>query len=239
MTKHFDYRIVVNVSPNASLTITTVLSAPRKCTPAEVLSACQSIEFTCVPESFPRQWSDFAAFILKDFFVLAHRSGLYNRQLSLWSAIGRITSIKAQRPQRGIFTVVDAPYAELSFYDNRGNRLIWSTLLDSSSDATLSTDKHLKTFITEAIQRAEKIQRKESSLRGIFIGLPAPISPKVLDLVAHLTKSSDPVGRYESLLAPPLQIPLNLISMTPNPDSPTKVSLIHPPLRQPKPAEAS
>jgi len=231
MTKDFDYRILVNVSSNASLTITTVLSAPRKCTPGEVLSACESIELAHEPADFPRQWLDFAAFILKDFFVLAHRSGLYNRQLPLWTAIGRITNIKVVRPQTGLFTVVDAPYADLSFYDSRGNRLIWTTLLDPLTDANLLKDKPLKTFITDAIHRAEKIQRKENNLKGMFIALPGPLSAPVLDVVARLTKTADPIGRYESLL-PSLQIPLNLLSTTAKDDASISLTLAHPPMRQ-------
>jgi hypothetical protein len=216
MTKDFDYRILVKVSSNASLTITTVLSAPRKCMPGEVLSACLNIELAPEPDDFPRFWLDFAGFVVKDFFALAHRTGLYNRQNALWTAIGRVVEVKVVRAQTGIFTVADEPYADFSFFDGRGNRLIWATLLDfKPNDAKMLTDKGLKRFIADSIRRAEKIQKKDGSLSGLFIGLPGPISEPVYDVVAHLTGASDPVGRYEALL-PSLKIPLNLLSATPS-----------------------
>jgi hypothetical protein len=216
MTKDFDYRILVKVSPNASLTITTVLSSPRQCAPGEVLAACQNIVFKPEPEEFPPPWLDFTAFILKDFFAFAHRTGLYNRQHAVWRSIGRIVEAKIVRPQTGIFTAVDKPYADFSFYDARGKRIVWATLLDAQpKDAKIVKDKGLKRFINDSIKRAEKIQKKEGSLNGLFIGLPGPISEPVVDVVAHLTGAKDPVGRYEALLPAPMNISLDLVSVHP------------------------
>jgi hypothetical protein len=214
MTKDFDYRILVKVSPNASLTITTVLSAPRQCAPQEVLVACQNIELTAEPAEFPLLWLDFASFVLKEFFSYAHRTGLYNRQHALWRAIGRIVEVRIVRPQTGLFTAVDEPYADFSFYDARANRIVWATLLDGQpKDARSWTDKGLKHFINDSIKRAEKIQKKEGNLSGLFIGMPGQISAPVLDVVARLTGgAADPVGRYEALLPAPMNISLDLVS---------------------------
>jgi hypothetical protein len=234
MTKDFDYRILVKVSSNASLTITTVLSAPRKCMPGEVLSACRNIELASEPELVPRSWLDFVAFVVKDFFALAHRTGLYNRQTALWTAIGRVVEVKVVRPQTGIFTSVDEPYADFSFFDGRGNRIIWATLLDlQPKDARLLKDKGLKRFIADSIRRAEKIQKKEGKLSGLFIGLPGPITEPVFDVVARLTGASDPVGRYEALLPAPMKIPLNLLATTPlvSDESSIQITLSSPRLR--------
>jgi len=238
MTKDFDYRILVKVSPNASLTITTVLSAPRQCAPGEVLAACQNIDLLPEAEQFPSPWLDFASFILKDFFVFAHRTDLYNRQHALWRAIGRIVEVQVVRPQTGLFTSVDEPYADFSFYDARANRIVWATLLDAEpKDARISSEKGLKRFINDSIKRAERIQKKEGALSGLFIGMPGPILEPVLDVVARLTGgASDPVGRYEALLPHPMNISLDLVSVTAPevPGKPSQINLAYPNLKTKK-----
>jgi hypothetical protein len=213
MTKDFDYRILVRVSENASLPITTVFSAPRQCTPGEVLSAYETIAVMPEDEEMPQSWLNFATFIAKDFFLLAHRTGLYNRQNTLWRTIGRIVEVKAIRPPRGLFARTDKPFAHFSFFDGRGNRVIWAVLVDQPPKGSkLDTDKGRKKFIFQAIKTAEKIQKKEGSLNGLFIGLSGPVSESVLDVVARITGASNPVKRYEALLPQPLNVPLNMVS---------------------------
>jgi len=219
MTKDFDYRLFVEVPSNGSLTLTTVLSTPRQCSPGEVLSACENMELTTdsTNHSLPPHLKDFAGFVVKDFFALAHRTGLYNRQQALWKAIGRVVEIKIDRPQIGWFKKTEAPYADFFFFDSKGNCVIWACLLDLPSESTqYAQEKGRKRFISDCISRAKKFKKEEETLAGLFIGLPEPIGEPVFAMVARLTGAKDPIRRYEALLPAPLEIPCNLLQTKSN-----------------------
>jgi len=215
MAKQFDYRLLIKVGTNNAFTLTTVLSAPRQCLPADVLAACQNITLEAENSETPRHFSIFATYVISEYFALAHRTGLYNRQRGLWEAIGRVVEVRVKRPQFGIFNKVNAPFVDFSCLDSKGQTLIFASLLDEvGSESKYETDSGLKKYVEEAIKRAGKEKKRGAPLAGIFLGLPNPMPKTVLDMVARQTGASDPVARYESMLPDPLSVPLNLIGFS-------------------------
>jgi hypothetical protein len=238
MTKDFDYRLFVEIPATASLTISTILANPRQCLPGEMVSACENIQLRLEPSELPlpRESLEFATFVVKGFFSLAHRTGLYNRQKMVWRGIGRIVEIKITRPKSGWLRKVDEPYAEFTFFDSRSRCVIWACMLDWQATGRFSKEKGRKKFIAHCLKRVKKIQEKEEHLIGAFIGLPSPICKPVLAMISRLTGGTDPIRRYEALLPAPMNIACNLLETSIDPVSPhsLRIELISPRLKSPQ-----
>lgn len=228
MPQQRDYRILVKTAPAGAFSLTKVLTSPRSCTPIDVKAACSSFEFVNESEELPEELSAFASFVLSDFFALAHRTGLYNRQRNLWDAIGRVGEIRFTRPRRGLFIKVNQPFVDLHCVDARGNTLIFGSLADREVNG--GSAQGISRFVNNALKRAAHIQKRQRFLFGVFLALPDAIPENVQTMINRLTGADDPVARFESKLPPPLNVPLNVLRVEPKAaeDEPTKLTLSHP-----------
>ena len=250
MAKQIDYRLLVKIVTNTTLTVSTILNEPRHCTPVDVLSASQTIQFQPESEGIADHLQRFAEFIVRDFFVVAHRTGLYNRQRLLWQATGRVAEIKltralvaktfAQTFENPLtsFNKVNAPYVDYSFRDGRGNLLIWASFLDQPEPkekfkSEKSYAKAIEHFLVMAIERAHLVKKRETNLQGIFIGLPDPVPNMVLNYMTKVTEATDPVRRYEAILQPPMSIHCNIIGTAFGANDVAELSMhvVYPPLK--------
>ena len=227
MTKQIDYRMAIKTAYNSSFTITSVLSAPRQCRPVDVKAALSGIELVYLTAQIPNDLAAVVSFIIVDFFTLAHSTGLYNRQKMLWESIGRVVQVDMSRPQIGLFFKrTSAPWVDLYFRDGKGNVLLFASLTDPQPNIA---DK--KQFIKGVISRAEEIQKRQGFLHGIFLAMDSPIPELVSEMVERMTNASDPVGKYESLLPAPLQIPMNILAVESTEGELPTVTLAHPYLK--------
>jgi hypothetical protein len=235
MSQQNDYRILIRTAPAGTFTLTNVFSSPRQCTPVDVKAACASVELVEQSGDMPRQLAALASFMTLDFFALAHRTGLYNRQRNLWESIGRVVEIRCARPNRGLFTKVNEPFTDVSCLDARGNVLIFGSLADAD-DAHADADANLKLkrhFVSKALQRASGIRRGQGFLFGVFLAFQDEIPEAVQVMIDGMTAAHDPVARYESMLPPPLNAPLNIAKLDACgvAGEQMKLTLVHPSLR--------
>jgi hypothetical protein len=230
MAQQTDYRILIKNTPSGALTLTTVLNAPRLSAPIDVRAACQSLEFVDDTGGLPEDVAKFAAYVPIDFFALAHGTGLYNRQKSLWHAIGRVVEIRACKPVKGLFIKVNQPFTDVLWLDPKGNTLIFGSLADSG-DWTINMKKQ---FITKSIQRAQRIHKQQGFLFGVFLGIPSEIDGETRSLLDSVTHGGgDVLARYESRLPPPMNAALNVLQVEKelNGSESVKFSLVHPNLK--------
>jgi hypothetical protein len=229
MAQQTDYRILIRNTPAGALTLTTVLNSPRSSAPFDVKAACDSLELVEETGALPDDVSKFASYVPIDFFAMAHGTGLYNRQMSLWHAIGRVVEIRCSKPVKGIFNKVNQPYTDVRWLDPRGHTLIFGSLFDNEE----ANSNLKKQFINKAIHRAERIRKQQGFLFGVFLGVPGDMDEEMRNLLQSLTQAGDVIARYESHLAPPISAPLNVVQVDKevNGNQHVKLSLIHPNLK--------
>jgi len=231
MPQQTNYRIFVKPAQAGALNLAKESNAPRHASPVDVKAACTSFDLVGETEDIPEELEDFATFVMTDFFALAHRTGLYNRQRSLWDAIGRINEILMTRPLRGLFIKVNQPFVDLRFVDARGNTLIFGSILDKETGQLAQAN--VNRFVNKALQRAGRIHKRQGYLFGVFLALPQDVPEAVQIMVDRMTQADDPVARYESMLPPPVSAPLNLLKMETEAGESKRVkfTLAHPNLR--------
>jgi hypothetical protein len=231
MPQQTNYRILVRTAEAGAFSLTKVLNAPRLSTPVDLKAACASFEFVPQSEDVPNELTAFGSFVLTDFFALAHRTGLYNRQRNLWDSVGRINEILCTRPQTGLFIKVNQPFVDLNWVDNRGNTLIFGSLLDK--DLSTSSSNNISRFVNKAIERAGRVQKRQGYLFGVFLALQEDIPVSVQAMIDRLTQAEDMVARYESRLPPPLSVPLNVLrlELDQRDNGAAKLRLAHPNLK--------
>lgn len=231
MPQQTNYRILVKPSQAGSFNLAKVLNAPRNASPVDIKAACTSFDLVGETEDIPDELESFVSFVMTDFFALAHRTGLYNRQRTLWDAIGRITEIHLTRPVRGLFIKVNQPFVDLRFVDARGNALIFGSIMDK--DTNQSNPANIGRYINKALQRAGRLHKRQGYLFGVFLGLPEEVPESVQATIDRITQADDPVARYESKLPPPVSAPLNIVRIESQAgeNARPKLSLAHPVLR--------
>lgn len=224
------YKFEVQVLNSEGLTPDSIVRAPRIYKPQDLQAACHNTNIICTNQDPAPAVLAMVNFVLIEFFVLAHRTGLYNRQKSLWESLAKVASASVFQLKKGIFRRTVMPLFDLHFQDHRGRTFILGHLIDPTfRDEGDVSEKLIRKFL----KRAEKV----SGLTGLFFCSPEPFPQAVLDKVSKLAGGGDPVGRYESVLPEPWSAPLDLLelsSVAPTSDAPAqatyKVRLVHPDL---------
>lgn len=207
------YRFNVNqVNPEA-INFKTVVTNPRIYKPQDLQIASANLEIVPLQEGATNPHVQcLVDFIVTEFFSMAHRTGLYNRQRALWESASRITDVEVYQHTKGIFQRSPLPIFDLVFLDHKKRTLIMSRLVEPGSG---TSEKVLQRLLKQFIRNAT---RTEGRL-GLFFCAGEPFPVSVCNQVAKMTNADDPVGKYESMLPEPLSIPLDLLAM----DSPAQV----------------
>lgn len=222
------YKFDIQIVNAEGITPDAIVRTPRVYKPQDLRIASQNTNIICSTSDPAASVVSVVHFILTDFFVLAHRTGLYNRQKVLWESLSKISSAAVNQLKAGFLRRQALPVYDLSFQDHRGRTFIAAHIIDQSlPSGLLSPEKLLREFL----KRAER----HHGLSGLFICFPEPFPRGVVEKVRKMTGADDPVGRYESLLPEPLAAPLNLIELATSAaerrmDGVAPVRLVHPDL---------
>jgi hypothetical protein len=227
MPKTTTYKLSIKSANEIGFTLQSVVAEPRQCNPLDLQAACANLSLVAEGEEPPKLATQLVQFLLTDFFALAHRTGLYNRQKKLWEALSRLIEVKISRLNYGIFGKTDLPILEFLFTDGLGKVLVLARLFEpSQTDAfNLENEKDCKNLLQSAVQRSEKLRSENPAFAGLFLCWPSPIATSVVKTVEQLTGASDPIARYESLLPGPFGVCIDLLEF-----SHSEFSLVHPKL---------
>lgn len=208
------YKLSISNTNPSNHTLKEIVASPRVSSPFDLQAAIGNI--VVEPDGdCPDIVTAVVRYIFTDFFLLAHRTGLYNRQKLLWEAISRVNDVAAFRVKQGFFAKTDLPYFDLHFRDAKGRVILLASVAEP--DAVLGSDNDVERKVKDQLkalqQRAEKVRSKGGALAGVFLVYPKPFPENVLKIVEDLTGASDPVGRFESILPEPLLVPLDLLEI--------------------------
>ena len=201
------YRYRVNLINSEAINFKTVVNNPRVYKPQDLQAAAGNLEIVPLHGGDPNPYVHcLVEYIVTEFFSMAHRTGLYNRQKVLWESVSRISDVEVFQHTKGIFRKNPLPIFDLHFLDHKRRILIMSRL--AQPDAAI-TDKALQRLVKSLIHKAATTEFRV----GLFLCSGEPFPASVCQYVAKMTSADDPVGRYESLLPEPISIPLNLLAI--------------------------
>lgn len=231
------YKLSITNENPSNHTLNSVVMQPRVSTPIDLQAATSNIKVECDGDC-PRMLQTVVRYVFTEFFTLAHRTGLYNRQKLLWESIARVNDVAVHRLQQGIFSKSNLPYFDLHFQDSKGRPLLLACVAEpeAAMGADGDGERKLKDSVKALQQRAEKLRSKSGTLSGVFLVYPKPFPENVLKIIEDLTGASDPVGKFESILPEPLLIPIDLLEvdldqLSEDGDQSTEsVRLVHPDL---------
>lgn len=209
MPKRPEFIFAVSFKEEEGFRPDTICQNPRSFRAQDVILASQNIVVSVVEGEPPAELLEITRYILGDFFAVAHGSGLFNRQIKLWEALARIVKIEVIQLTSGIFKKKPIPIFDLYMQDARGRQTVAARICPhETSEKGINLLRLCKTFLTD--------QEEKPDLTGVFICLPESETKPVVNYLSRLTRSSNPVARYESVV-PRLAIPLNLLSILKNP----------------------
>ncbi|MBS1956812.1 MAG: hypothetical protein JST89_21665 [Cyanobacteria bacterium SZAS-4] len=208
------YKLSITTENSSSHTLNSVVMQPRVSTPIDLQAATSNIKVESDSDC-PPMLQTVVRYIFTEFFSLAHRTGLYNRQKLLWESIARINDVAVHRLQQGLFSKTNLPYYDLHFQDSKGRPLLLACVAEPEAvmGADADGERKMKDAVKALQQRAEKLRSKGGTLSGVFLVYPKPFPENVLKIVEDLTGASDPVGKFESILPEPLLIPIDLLEV--------------------------
>ncbi len=227
------YTIHILTTNTEALTAEKIAEQPRVYKPQDVVVACENIYFKAGSEQLPELFIPVVSFLVRDFFILAHRSGLYNRQHDLWRALAFAAEAQAEQLKEGIVRKRAMPAYDIRLLDYRRRVAVLARICEAgySRDSKVWL-KLLKQLTGEAV--------KEHFLAGVFLFCESPFPETLITEVRRLTRATDPVARWESRLPAPVSVSLNLVEMAsrstpglqlgPGPGCRLSFRLVHPDL---------
>lgn len=234
------YKYKVSVINEDGISLNSIVRSPRLYKPADLLAACSNTEIVCTSGEPGLPVRSLVGYLLNEFFVYLHRTGLYNRQKNMWESISRVVGVNVYQRKRGIFKKQMLPMYDLHLVDYRQRPLIATHLVEPGMEMT---DKQLSGSLNAFLGRCQR----QTGLVGVIFAAPGPFPEALLDKISKLTGGDDPVARYESILQSPPAVPLDLLEvMLPKdleePDSAEKhdpwFRLVHPNLSATRPRAA-
>lgn len=210
MPKKPNFILEVTIRVSEAYTLDTVARSPRMFKPKDVLNACDNLRVELKSGPAPQFIQPFAEWILRDYFALAHRTGLYNRQKNLWESISKIARVEIAQKTVGIFKREPVPIYEFTFQDIKQKPLIFAVVVagDPRPGEPISDKSDFvgvfKNFLADS--------RRMTTITGMFACFAIePFPDAVLKFLKKQTDSAHPVGRYEALIEG-YAGPVNLVS---------------------------
>ena len=194
----------VSLKNPLGLTCEKITRTPRVFTTSQIKSAIENIllidsEGNNVPDVTTR----IAEYILKEFFLYMHQTGLYNRQFRLWRTIGNIRQLSICRLRKKFFKEEEPGCYSIDFFIDEKAPCIKAVIQEN----TVNNHKNFK-FYLSWILRFSNLSR----LKGIIYFVDYEPDAEFVEELSKITSAVDLISKYESIINDTLDVRLNLIS---------------------------
>lgn len=197
-------KIKVTLKIPISLSCEKITQTPRAFKTSQIKEAIENIAFEGLDKiELPDIVIQTIEFISKDFFLYLHQTGLYNRQFKLWKTLANITQVSIYKVQKGLFQKKDL---EVYIIDFSIDPKFTSIRVIINNQETSSCFDELKKYLNWSLIS------NFGKLKGIFYLLKSTTSESFLLKLQDLTKTSDPISKYESVISNTGNIRLNVIN---------------------------
>lgn len=199
-------RFNVKSKNSFGLTCEKITQAPRLFTTSQVINAIENISLDDSlqqKETLQELVIKVSEYILKDFFLYMHQTGLYNRQLKLWKALGNIKQISALEVKKRFqgTNVKSSRYIIDFFIDEI------APCIRVLTDETINNSyNNFKLYLSWIIS-SSNIRR----LRGIIFFINFVPDSNFIHKIEQLTSATDSILKYESLIKTTKDTRLNIV----------------------------
>lgn len=206
-----------------NLTCEKITQTPRIYTTSQITTA---LENTIIEEieskDTPKLLTKVLNYILKDFFLYMHQTGLYNRQFKLWRTLGNIKQILISRPVARFLK-----NKELSFYlIELSIDEIYPAISAVLEENDTNVFKEFKNSLSWILSNSN-VKR----LKGLLYFSPGTFNSVLTEKFSSVISSvSNPIARYESIINETKDVRLNVINHSKLNDS-YKFVPVFPPVR--------
>ena len=182
----------VTLKNSLNLSSEKVTQNPRSFNTKQIQTAIENTQLIDIEEKIlPELLYKSAEYILKDFFLYLHQTGLYNRQLKFWESLANITQISFCKLEKGLLKKSDLNAHIIYFYIDP-QAPCSCAIIDERSNINY---QDFKALLTKA--DSDIFQKK---LKGILYFLKNDPDDDFISKLKVITNGSDPISKYESRL---------------------------------------
>ena len=199
------------VSPKNPLVLTCekVTQKPRIYNTSQIKNAIDNISIIDLEEKILSSFLlQSAQYVLKDFFLQMHQTGLYNRQSKLWKTLGNVTQFVVYRLEKGILKKKETNFYIIEYFIDPKSPCICAIVQDNLDTNYNVNDlfPDFKTYLSKVLTniRADRI-------KGIFFISYLEPSFELITKLENMTSVLDPISKYESILSNTKDTRLNYI----------------------------
>ena len=204
ITKEEVYTAKVGLKNPLGLNTEKISQTPRVFNTHQIKSAAENILLLETEgKTIPHFLLSISEYLLKDFFLYMHQTGLYNRQFNLWRTLANITQISFLRLKKGLIKKQDINSWMINFFIDPSNPCICTIVSENEKNTFLD----FKTCLQAAL-----VLNNAKRLKGIFYFLRVCPESDFLSQLNEITDTSDPVSKYESIISKIKEVRLNIIS---------------------------
>jgi hypothetical protein len=237
--------IVIKTADQEAYSLTAVTANPRNATAADIQAGLDNLVFE-TPEGTSDLVMAVVQYLFQDYFVFAHQTGLYNRQIRLWETFSRINAIQVRQVEKGFFSRTPIPVYELVMKTGQGQTPVCVLVIDKDVIHCEAFKRHgggaagkiYGELLEDFLLKVMKIQARQGAngVKGVFVVTPEPLEGALLNYIEKKTGGTDAVSKVESIMPAPVSAHINLLTYAPghgeendgiSPAKPT-ISLAHP-----------
>lgn len=144
-----------------------------------------------------------AEYMLTDFFLYMHQTGLYNRQFELWRTLGNVRQLSIFKLQKGLLrNKKDLDFYLIDFFIDIKIPSIRAIISENKENNCKDFKSYLKWSLTST---------KALRIKGIVYFTNNDTGAQLKNHLASLIKNSDPISKYESIINSTNDVRLNII----------------------------
>ncbi len=204
--------------------LAAVTSNPRNASAADIKAGLDNLVFE-TPEGLNDVVLAVVKYLFYDYFVYAHQTGLYNRQIRLWEMFSKVSTIEVRQVERGFFTRTLIPVYEIVMKTNQGQSPICALVIEKDVTSSQPFKHHgggsaAKIYIDllrDFLLKVMKIQARlgANGVKGIFVVTRDPLESGLLTFIEKETGATDAVSKVESIMPSPVSAHINLLTYAP------------------------
>lgn len=215
----------VNSLKPFELTPEKITQTPRSFNTEQIKIALENLSFKTNSgiETLPDYFKEIPNYLLKNFFLKMHQTGLYNRQINLWKTLGTISEASFYRLNKRFLKKDEDSINLIDFSTSSKKTCICALILQNKS----IDYKFLKFQISIVCELFRK-----RNLKGIFFLLENLKKHDALKNFELLTNLDDQISKYESVIKGTKDIRMNVINIKQDGNNYT-FEHIYPQIKQP------
>ena len=197
-------KLKVTLKNTLALTCEKIIQNPRIYNTLQIKNATENLVFVDVEETIlPDLLVKTTNFLLKDFFLFMHQTGLYNRQFKLWSNLANISHITFFKLQKRLLKKEELNAFVIELFIEAKSPCV-SVIVNENKN---SSYEEFKLFFSSALNTVSL-----NRLKGIFYLTNSIINQEFINKLIRLTNAFDPISKYESKIQNTIDTRLNVVS---------------------------